>query len=140
MPAKDIKTGSGLLWAAPLEKPREPSLFSCLKLEIILIMLIGTYIFSLLVGGAVSAVVNNDLRDTSVHGRKCTVQAGGSETIDDAPAIREAFNDCGQNGNVIFLNTTYYVNSVMNTSGLSNCRVDIYGTLLVRCPLMALLT
>ena len=140
MGAKDIKTGPEQLCAAPVEKPRNPSLFSHLKLEILLIMLACTYILSLLVGRAVSAVINNDLRDTSIFGRRCIVRPGGSDTIDDAPAILEAFNDCGQNGNVIFLNTTYYVNSVMNTSGLTNCQVDIYGTLLVCCPLMAPLT
>ena len=33
---------------------------------------------------------------------------------------------------MVFLNETYYVNSVMNTTGLCDCEVDLYGTLLVR--------
>lgn len=33
-------------------------------------------------------------------------------------------------GIVIFENTTYHVNSVMNTTGLENCEVDVRGTLL----------
>jgi hypothetical protein len=63
--------------------------------------------------------------------KTCTVKAGGNETIDDAPAIYDAFNECGKNGRVVFANTTYYINSVMNTSALHNCEIDIHGTLLV---------
>jgi hypothetical protein len=63
--------------------------------------------------------------------KTCTVKAGGNATIDDAPAIYGAFDECGQNGRVVFANTTYYINSVMNTSALHNCEIDIYGTLLV---------
>lgn len=51
---------------------------------------------------------------------------------DDAPAILDAFRDCGRNGKVTFLNETYHVNSVMTTTGLENVEVDIKGTLLVR--------
>ncbi|KAJ5439353.1 polygalacturonase, partial [Penicillium daleae] len=51
---------------------------------------------------------------------------------DDAPDIRRAFDKCGTDGNVIFENTTYHVNSVLNTTNLFNCQVDIYGTLRVR--------
>lgn len=63
--------------------------------------------------------------------KTCTVKAGGSETVDDAPAIYDAFNECGHDGRIVFENTTYYINSVMNTSALQNCDIDIYGTLLV---------
>ncbi|KAJ5832922.1 hypothetical protein N7474_001233 [Penicillium riverlandense] len=60
----------------------------------------------------------------------CTVPAAGSETIDDAPAVLKAFDDCGHGGKVLFQNTTYHINSVMNTTGLENCEVDLRGTLL----------
>ena len=63
--------------------------------------------------------------------KTCTVVAGGNATIDDVPAIYDAIDECGQNGRVVFANTTYYINSVMNTSDLRNCEIDIYGTLLV---------
>lgn len=59
----------------------------------------------------------------------CVVQPD-SHGGDDAPAIIEAFQRCGKNGNITFLNTTYHVESVMNTSGLENCNIDLQGTLL----------
>lgn len=65
------------------------------------------------------------------HGRKtCTVKTYSNGT-DDTPAILAAFKECGKGGNVVFLNETYYVNSVMNTTGLCDCEIDLYGTLLV---------
>ena len=65
------------------------------------------------------------------HGRKtCTVKTYSNGT-DDAPAILAAFKECGKGGNVVFLNETYYVNSVMNTTGLCDCEIDLHGTLLV---------
>jgi galacturan 1,4-alpha-galacturonidase len=50
---------------------------------------------------------------------------------DDAPAIITAFRNCGHGGSVVSTNHTYHINSVMNTTGLSNCRVELHGTLLV---------
>lgn len=50
---------------------------------------------------------------------------------DDAPAIIDAFDKCGHGGHVVFLNTTYNVKSVMNTTGLYDCQIDLHGTLLV---------
>ena len=50
---------------------------------------------------------------------------------DDAPRIIEAFEKCGNNGKVVFLNETYHIESVMNTTGLKNCEIDLKGTLLV---------
>ncbi|KAH2841251.1 hypothetical protein KXW08_008316 [Aspergillus fumigatus] len=64
------------------------------------------------------------------HRRTCVVKAGGSESVDDTPAILNAFRRCGKEGRIVFQNTTYHVNSVMNTSGLHNCDIDLYGTLL----------
>jgi hypothetical protein len=133
--AKGSKTGQELEWPPPFDSPQNSSLLWHLRIDIFIIMLVGAYILTVLAGRAVSAAIESVLRDSS-FGKTCTVQPGGSEAIDDAPAILEAFHNCGHNGNVVFLNTTYYVNSVMNVSGLSNCRVDIYGTLLVCCPLL----
>ncbi|GAQ05909.1 alpha-L-rhamnosidase rgxB [Aspergillus lentulus] len=64
------------------------------------------------------------------HRRTCIVKPGGSESIDDTPAILKAFHECGKGGRVVFQNTTYHVKSVMNTSELHNCDIDLYGTLL----------
>lgn len=55
---------------------------------------------------------------------------------DSAPAIIQAFQECGHNdgitthGTVLFKNTTYNIQSVMNTTGLSHVNVDLQGTLL----------
>ncbi|KAA8568095.1 hypothetical protein EYC84_008503 [Monilinia fructicola] len=55
---------------------------------------------------------------------------------DSAPAILQAFQECGHNdgvtthGTVIFKNETYHIKTVMNTTGLSNLKVDHRGTLL----------
>ncbi|KAH8664195.1 galacturan 1,4-alpha-galacturonidase B [Xylariales sp. PMI_506] len=59
----------------------------------------------------------------------CTVPASGTNATDDAPAIVKAFTDCGHHGKVVFENTTYYVNSVMNISWLHDVEIDLYGTL-----------
>jgi hypothetical protein len=67
------------------------------------------------------------------HDRKvCAVSSGGSNATDDAPAILTAFDNCGRGGTVLFKeNTTYYVNTVMNVSGLQDCYIDLRGTLVV---------
>jgi hypothetical protein len=72
-----------------------------------------------------------DVTTGQSHRRTCIVKAAGSESIDDTPTILEAFHNCGNGGRIVFQNTTYHVNSVMNTSGLLNCDIDLYGTLLV---------
>lgn len=93
-------------------------------------MLISVSITSILslALGLSSLVAANHPEDKN---KTCTVKPGGNASIDDAPAIYDAFNKCGQNGRVVFANTTYNINSVMNTSDLYNCEIDIYGTLLV---------
>ncbi|KAE8395750.1 pectin lyase fold/virulence factor [Aspergillus alliaceus] len=60
----------------------------------------------------------------------CVVPAGGSNATDDAPAIIQAFKECGHGGKVVFKPTTYYVNTVMNISWLEDVDIDIGGTLL----------
>lgn len=64
----------------------------------------------------------------------CTVAPQPNGT-DSAPAIIAAFEECGHNtadarGKVVFLNETYNVKSIMNTTGLSHVDVDLRGTLL----------
>ncbi|KAJ4298925.1 hypothetical protein N0V90_004168 [Kalmusia sp. IMI 367209] len=62
--------------------------------------------------------------------KTCTVAASGTNKTDDAPAIRSAFLECGRGGKIVFKSTTYYVNSVLNISGLDDVDVDIQGKLL----------
>jgi hypothetical protein len=66
--------------------------------------------------------------------RQCLVKPGGSNATDDAPAIRRAFAECGRGGDVMFEDSTYYINSVMNITGLKDCRVHLNGYLLARVP------
>jgi hypothetical protein len=47
--------------------------------------------------------------------------------LHDAPAIIDAFEICGKNGKVVFLNETYHIESIMNTTGLENCEIDLKG-------------
>lgn len=61
----------------------------------------------------------------------CEVKASGTNKTDDAPAIRKAFEDCGHGGKIVFKSTTYYVNSILNISGLNDVDIDIQGKLLV---------
>jgi galacturan 1,4-alpha-galacturonidase len=67
----------------------------------------------------------------STHKEKktCTVKPSLNGS-DDTPAILQAFSSCGKNGRIIFLNETYHVNTVMNTTGLENVDIDLHGTLL----------
>ena len=60
----------------------------------------------------------------------CVVEPA-SDGGDSAPAILNAFGQCGQGGTVRFQNATYNVNSVMNTTGLKDCNIENEGTLLV---------
>ena len=63
--------------------------------------------------------------------KTCTIKASGTNATDDAPAIQSAFQDCNRGGNIIFKPTTYYINSVLNITGLEDVDVDIQGKLLV---------
>jgi len=70
-----------------------------------------------------------------VKEKTCVVEANANGG-DDAPAIIRAFEECGHNdgitthGTVVFKNATYNIHTVMNTTGLSNVKVDLHGTLL----------
>jgi galacturan 1,4-alpha-galacturonidase len=70
----------------------------------------------------------------SAHGpprlKTCVVEPA-CDGSDDAPSVIQAFQECGKNGKVIFKNETYRINSVINTTGLENCEIDLRGTLLV---------
>lgn len=87
-------------------------------------------------GQAVSLITL--LLTSAVHAWPGTVnQTGSTCTVipsvdgsDDAPAIISAFERCGQDGSVVFLNETYNVQSVLQTTGLNNVTVHLYGTLL----------
>jgi hypothetical protein len=65
----------------------------------------------------------------------CTVKPN-KDGSDDAPAVIQAFQDCGKNGRVEFLNETYHIKSIMNTTGLDDVEIDLKGTLLVRLLLL----
>ncbi|KAK6538620.1 hypothetical protein TWF694_010198 [Orbilia ellipsospora] len=58
----------------------------------------------------------------------CIVAANNSGS-DDTPAILDAFGKCSRNAKIVFQNTTYNVNQVMNTTNLYNCEIEIHGTL-----------
>lgn len=66
------------------------------------------------------------------QGRKtCTIEASGTNTTDDAPAIRKAFKDCGRHGKIVFQPKTYYINSILNITNLEDVDIDVQGELLV---------
>ena len=52
------------------------------------------------------------------------------QTVDDAPSVIQAFQQCGTNGSVILTNNTFHINSVMNTTNLLNCDVSLYGEMI----------
>ncbi|KAI9702683.1 MAG: hypothetical protein M1820_006067 [Bogoriella megaspora] len=60
----------------------------------------------------------------------CTIDYSGDASIDDAPAVLDAFDRCGNGGVIVFQNSTYHINSVMNTTGLQDVVVQLQGTLL----------
>ncbi|KAG5340643.1 hypothetical protein C0989_000898 [Termitomyces sp. Mn162] len=67
--------------------------------------------------------------------RVCRVHASADGVSDDAPAIRKAFEDCQRDGHIIFDDTTFHIESVLQTTGLHNVVIDLRSTLLVRKPL-----
>lgn len=108
-----------------------PGGFSCGKL--CLVLLFVTMRVSLVTALQLPFVLAESTVDVS-GGKTCVVQPG-LDGSDSAPAIVQAFRDCGHNdaaarGKVVFLNQTYTVKTVMNTTGLSNVDIDHQGTLL----------
>ncbi|KAK8159587.1 endo-xylogalacturonan hydrolase A [Phyllosticta citrichinensis] len=59
----------------------------------------------------------------------CTPSAGGSESIDDVPAITSAIAECSSGTIVLPAETTYYANSVLDFDGCAGCDFQIEGTL-----------
>ncbi|KAF7180706.1 hypothetical protein CNMCM7691_009997 [Aspergillus felis] len=60
----------------------------------------------------------------------CTPTAGGSASIDDVPAITKAISSCGNGGTIVFpAGSTYYLNSVLDLAGCSNCDIQVEGLL-----------
>ncbi|CAG8974670.1 hypothetical protein HYALB_00006404 [Hymenoscyphus albidus] len=62
----------------------------------------------------------------------CPVAAAQDPSIDDVPSILHAFEDCNQHagGRAIFTNTTYHINSILDTQGLRDITIEIHGRLL----------
>ncbi|KAF9490443.1 pectin lyase-like protein [Pleurotus eryngii] len=65
----------------------------------------------------------------SMNGSLCTIRAS-LDGSDDAPAILAAFNLCRRDSVISFVDDLYHIESVMNTTKLSNVQVNLHGTLL----------
>ncbi|OOF91849.1 glycoside hydrolase family 28 protein [Aspergillus carbonarius ITEM 5010] len=72
----------------------------------------------------------SDLARNGQARSQCVVSPSNSSDIDDVPAILDALTTCGSGGRVTFINSTYHINSVMNTSWLNDVEIDLQGTLL----------
>lgn len=67
---------------------------------------------------------------TFVKRATCTPSSGGSESIDDVPAISSAISSCGNGGTVVLpAESTYYANSVLSFAGCKGCQFQIEGLL-----------
>jgi hypothetical protein len=78
-----------------------------------------------------SAVHGKGLQNFDRSTYTCTVTANGDGS-DDAQNILDAFTECQTGRTIIFsADTTYYVNSVLNTTELENVNIEIHGKLLV---------
>lgn len=62
--------------------------------------------------------------------KTCVVKPGNDPNGDDTPAILAAFSDCKQDGHIVFEDNTYYVGTVMNTTGLRDVDIELKGTML----------
>jgi galacturan 1,4-alpha-galacturonidase len=61
----------------------------------------------------------------------CTVPANGDGS-DDVPNVLKTFSRCRIGRTIVFSeNTTYYMNSVLNTTDLKDVNIQIHGKLLV---------
>jgi galacturan 1,4-alpha-galacturonidase len=60
----------------------------------------------------------------------CTPAAGGSASIDDAPAIASAIASCGNGGTIVIPEgSTYHLNSVLSFAGCEDCDFQVEGLL-----------
>lgn len=71
-----------------------------------------------------SALVNH------AYTEHCVVRTQ-SDGGDDTPSLLDAFKRCGRDGSISLPDQIYHINQVMNTTDLSNCQIDLRGTLLV---------
>jgi galacturan 1,4-alpha-galacturonidase len=67
----------------------------------------------------------------SARASTCTPVAGGSGSIDDVPAIHQAFKDCSSGTIIIPIGTTYYINSAVTFAGCAGCTLQVDGILKV---------
>jgi len=65
----------------------------------------------------------------SKEGSTCTIQPDSREIIDDAIAIREAFEACKEDSKIVFAKETFNISSVMVTTGLRNVQIEMPGYL-----------
>ncbi|KAF5348712.1 hypothetical protein D9758_006754 [Tetrapyrgos nigripes] len=63
------------------------------------------------------------------EGSTCTVHAS-DDASDDAPAILNTFDLCGQGGKVFLHDDLYHIESVMKMTGLKDVTIDLTGKLL----------
>ncbi len=91
---------------------------------------VNSAILALSISLVAASTLKLGLPDPASNNKLCTVKPNLNGS-DDTPAILQAFDSCGKNGHIVFINETYYVNTVMNTTGLENVDIDLYGTLLV---------
>lgn len=62
--------------------------------------------------------------------KTCPIPHQNDPEGDDAPAILAAFEECKEDGHIIFEDATYFIRTVMNTTGLRDVSIEIKGTLL----------
>jgi galacturan 1,4-alpha-galacturonidase len=69
---------------------------------------------------------NLQLRESNTAGNAELLRA--RQAVDDTPQILDAFEQCGQDGSIVFQEGTFYIRQVMDTTNLRNVSIDIYGT------------
>ncbi|OLN81757.1 putative endo-xylogalacturonan hydrolase A [Colletotrichum chlorophyti] len=75
-----------------------------------------------------------DLPPSSIEQRAatCTPSSAGRASVDDVPAIKDAFKQCGNGGVIVFpQDVTYMVRSQLDFTGCANCEVRFDGRLKV---------
>jgi hypothetical protein len=75
--------------------------------------------------GPLNARAADHTEDTDSTNKLATF---GATAPDDTPQILDAFKQCGHDGRIVFLEGTYNIRQVMNTTDLRNCDIDILGS------------
>jgi galacturan 1,4-alpha-galacturonidase len=79
---------------------------------------------------AFPSIIQRDPSPVLVSRAACTPTAGGTSSTDDVPAITAAIQSCGDGGTIVIPSgTTYYLNSVLDFTGCTNCDFQIEGIL-----------